>query len=119
MLNIFPVVVYPGIFKNPILLEDFSNFKYDTELFDSLVDSIMVYPYYFIMSNDLMKQQLPYLRIKSNIRPNYQLQIRIMHCLCSQFHRHLPLCEMRLYHTRLPGLQLQYEHDGDDGYGGV
>lgn len=30
MPNKFPAVVYPGIFKKPILIEDFSNFKYDT-----------------------------------------------------------------------------------------
>jgi len=55
-LNIFPVVVYPGIFKKPILLEDFSNFKYDTLLYNPLVDNIMVYPSYIIQPDDPMEK---------------------------------------------------------------
>ncbi len=55
MLNIFPVVVYPGIFKKPILLEHFSNFKYDTLFYNPLADNIMVYPSFIIQPDDPMK----------------------------------------------------------------
>ncbi len=55
MPSIFPVVVYPGIFKKPILLEDFSNFKYNTLLYNPLLDNIMVYPSFIIQPDDPME----------------------------------------------------------------
>ncbi len=53
--NIFPVVDEQGLFKGHILLDDIRNIMFDTELYNTLVDSIMVYPSYVIQPDDPME----------------------------------------------------------------
>lgn len=53
--NIFPVVDSQGYFKGHILLDDIRTIMFDTELYNTLVDSIMVYPSYIICPTDPME----------------------------------------------------------------
>ena len=53
--NIFPVVTEDGIFKGHILFDDVRKFMFDTNLYDTSVDKIMVYPDYVINYDESME----------------------------------------------------------------
>ncbi len=53
--NIFPVVDSQGYFKGHILMDDIRPIMFDTELYNTLVNSIMVYPSYIINPSDPME----------------------------------------------------------------
>lgn len=52
--NIFPVVAENGDFKGHILFDDVRRFMFDTSLYDTPVEKIMVYPDYVININEPM-----------------------------------------------------------------
>lgn len=54
--NIFPVVDEKGIFKGHILLDDIRNIMFDRELYDTVVENIMVFPTYTIHPSDPMEE---------------------------------------------------------------
>ncbi len=53
--NIFPVVTEDGIFKGHILFDDVRRFMFDTNLYDTPVEKIMVYPEYVINYDEPME----------------------------------------------------------------
>ena len=53
--NIFPVVAENGEFKGHILFDDVRKFMFDTSLYDTSVENIMVYPDYVINYDESME----------------------------------------------------------------
>jgi len=53
--NIFPVVAEDGEFKGHILFDDVRKFMFDTSLYDTSVENIMVYPDYVINYDESME----------------------------------------------------------------
>lgn len=53
--NIFPVVDKEGIFRGHILLDDIRNIMFDTELYETPVENILVYPDNVIHPDDPME----------------------------------------------------------------
>ncbi|MBO2523172.1 MAG: chloride channel protein, partial [Bacteroidetes bacterium] len=53
--NIFPVVDENGIFKGHILFDDVRKFMFDTTLYNTPVEKIMVYPDYVINYDETME----------------------------------------------------------------
>ena len=54
--NIFPVVAEDGEFKGHILFDDVRQFMFDTSLYDTSVEKIMVYPDYVINYDESMEE---------------------------------------------------------------
>lgn len=54
--NIFPVVDEKGIFKGHILLDDIRTIMFDHELYNTVVENIMVFPDNVILPNDPMEE---------------------------------------------------------------
>ena len=53
--NIFPVVAEDGTFKGHILFDDVRKFMFDTSLYDTSIEKIMVYPDYVINYDESME----------------------------------------------------------------
>lgn len=54
--NIFPVVTENGDFKGHILLDDIRSIIFDTHLYDTAIENLMVFPEYIISLEDSMEE---------------------------------------------------------------
>ncbi|PKP53696.1 MAG: chloride channel protein [Bacteroidetes bacterium HGW-Bacteroidetes-1] len=54
--NIFPVVDEKGVFRGHILLDDIRNIMFDQDLYENVVENIMVFPSFVINPNDPMEE---------------------------------------------------------------